>query len=216
MIVEAVNVGVPMLSFGDVVVETAIWKAPASGRRRVHRRERRGRPARPTCRVHGGPDKAALALVGREQGLVGGAPRARRAARLGMFGENLSTSGVEVDEAVVGELWRVGSALLRGPASHGCPPTSWASGSTTRAMPRRFAAAGRPGAYLRACSRRGRSAPATTSPWTPARRTGSRSGTSPRAYHAHDASLAAPLLDVPELDDGWKAWARRRVDRHRG
>ena len=29
-----------------------------------------------------------------------------------MFGENLTTSGLEVDEARLGELWRVGTALL--------------------------------------------------------------------------------------------------------
>ena len=30
----------------------------------------------------------------------------------GMFGENLTTSGLEVDDAEVGELWRVGLTLL--------------------------------------------------------------------------------------------------------
>jgi hypothetical protein len=35
------------------------------------------------------------------------------------------------------------------------------------------------------------------------------------AYHGHDVELAARLLDVRELTDSWKEWARSRVEHHR-
>ncbi len=213
MIVEAVNVGVPRtLTFGDVDVATAIWKAPVSGRRRVQRLNVEG-DRQADLRVHGGPDKAVYAYAGESRAWwaehlgLGGLP-------LGMFGENLSTSGVEVDEAVVGELWRVGSALLQ-VSQPRVPCYKLGIRFDDPAMPRRFAAAGRPGAYLRVLEEGEIGAgDDVTVDARPAH--GVTVGDVARAYHAHDASLAAPLLDVPELDDGWKAWARRRVDRHRG
>jgi MOSC domain-containing protein YiiM len=38
---------------------------------------------------------------------------ARRSSRPGTFGENLTTKGVELDDAVIGEVWAVGTATLR-------------------------------------------------------------------------------------------------------
>ncbi len=70
-----------------------------------------------------------------------------------MFGENLTTSGIDVNEALVGERWRIGSVLLevvsvRIPCSvfknwlglHGYDDHQWQ---------KRFTALGRPGPYLR-------------------------------------------------------------------
>ena len=37
---------------------------------------------------------------------------ARRDVAAGMFGENLTTAGIDVNEAVLGEHWRIGTALL--------------------------------------------------------------------------------------------------------
>src|SRR5690606_33267360 len=71
----------------------------------------------------------------------------------GDFGENLTTVGLDVNNAVVGERWRVGSALLEVSAVRtpchkfrarigdlGLPSAGWLA---------RFVAAGRPGPYLR-------------------------------------------------------------------
>lgn len=71
----------------------------------------------------------------------------------GWFGENLTTTGIDVNEALVGERWRVGGALLevskvRIPChtfqvrmvEAGAPPTGWV---------RKFTRAARPGPYLR-------------------------------------------------------------------
>jgi MOSC domain-containing protein YiiM len=71
----------------------------------------------------------------------------------GFFGENLTTAGLDVNEAVIGSHWRIGTVLLqpvepRIPCSvfkgwvglHGLDDSGWV---------RRFAAEGRPGPYLR-------------------------------------------------------------------
>jgi MOSC domain-containing protein YiiM len=65
----------------------------------------------------------------------------------GMFGENLTTWGLEVDDAEVGELWRVGLTLLEvcGPR---VPCATFAAHMREPRWVRRFAERGRTGAYL--------------------------------------------------------------------
>ena len=65
----------------------------------------------------------------------------------GMFGENLTTSGLEVDDAEVGELLRVGLTLLEvcGPR---VPCATFAARMREPRWVRRFAEHGRTGAYL--------------------------------------------------------------------
>jgi MOSC domain-containing protein YiiM len=65
----------------------------------------------------------------------------------GMFGENLTTVGLEVDDAEVGELWRVGLTLLEvcGPR---IPCATFAAHMREPKWVRRFAEHGRTGAYL--------------------------------------------------------------------
>lgn len=65
----------------------------------------------------------------------------------GMFGENLTTSGLDVDAAEVGEQWRVGTALLEvcGPR---VPCATFALHMGEQRWVRRFTEHGRTGAYL--------------------------------------------------------------------
>jgi len=70
----------------------------------------------------------------------------------GQFGEQLTTSGVDLHAALVGEVWRVGTALLR--VAHVRIPCQtfkgWmgASGYDETAWVKRFTQAGRPGPYF--------------------------------------------------------------------
>ncbi|MGN6574501.1 MAG: MOSC domain-containing protein [Nocardioides sp.] len=71
----------------------------------------------------------------------------------GHFGENLTTAGIDVNEALVGEQWRVGTALLE-VVSVRIPCSvfkRWmgATGFEDTAWVKRFTAEGRPGPYLR-------------------------------------------------------------------
>ena len=73
--------------------------------------------------------------------------------RDGQFGENLTTEGIDVNEALVGEHWAIGSALFE-VASIRIPCNdfkNWqrVSGFDDRRWVKRFTAVGRPGPYLR-------------------------------------------------------------------
>lgn len=100
---------------------------------------------------HGGPDKAVYAFAREdlddwEQDLGGPISNAR-------FGENLTTQGIDVNEALVGERWRIGEVLLeistvRTPCS---VFKNWMGlgGYDDTAWMKRFTAKQRPGPYLR-------------------------------------------------------------------
>jgi MOSC domain-containing protein YiiM len=71
----------------------------------------------------------------------------------GQFGENLTTSGIDVNEARIGERWRVGTALLE--VAHVRTPCQVfqgfmaVTGYDDTAWMKRFTAVARPGPYLR-------------------------------------------------------------------
>lgn len=71
-----------------------------------------------------------------------------RELRDGRFGENLTTSGLDVNGALIGEQWRVGSAVLEvtGPRT---PCVVFRNWMDEPGWLKRFTAAARPGAYLR-------------------------------------------------------------------
>ncbi|MGW0806757.1 MOSC domain-containing protein [Nonomuraea sp. NPDC002799] len=71
-----------------------------------------------------------------------------RDLRDGRFGENLTTSGLDVNGAVIGELWRVGSVVLEvsGPR---IPCVVFRNWMDEPGWLKRFTQAGRPGAYLK-------------------------------------------------------------------
>jgi len=65
----------------------------------------------------------------------------------GAFGENLTTEGVEMTHALVGELWTVGDAVLRVEVPR-IPCATFAEHMGVPRWVRRFADEGRTGAYL--------------------------------------------------------------------
>src|SRR5262249_34238771 len=97
-------------------------------------------------RAHGGPDKAVYAYAVEDarwwEQQIG------RSFANGEFGENLTTEGIEVNNALVGEHWEIGTTVLE--VSEPRIPC-WRLGVRMNdpMFPRRFAQAMRPGAYLR-------------------------------------------------------------------
>ncbi|HEX8102354.1 MAG TPA: MOSC domain-containing protein [Solirubrobacteraceae bacterium] len=134
----AVRRGRPLLS--------AIGKRPVEGRVRVAGTNLEG-DAQADRRVHGGPDKAvyayALADIAWWAGELG------RDLVPGAFGENLTTEGVDVTGAVIGERWRIGDAVELEVAQPRLPCSKLGIAFGDGRMVRRFAEASRPGAYLR-------------------------------------------------------------------
>ena len=88
---------------------SAIGKAPVEDRVRVEGVNVAG-DDQADRRVHGGPDKAVYAYA-REDAAFWEAELGRELAP-GAFGENLTTEGLDVTGAVVGERWRIGTVEL--------------------------------------------------------------------------------------------------------
>lgn len=95
---------------------------------------------------HGGPDQAVYAYA--REDLEVWAAKLDRSIRAGFFGENLTTVGVEVTGAVVGEVWRVGTVVLQ-VTSPRIPCATFTDQMKRARWVKEFTAHGAPGAYLR-------------------------------------------------------------------
>jgi MOSC domain-containing protein YiiM len=71
-----------------------------------------------------------------------------RELRNGFFGENITTGGIDVSSALIGEKWQLGSTIVQVTAPR-IPCVVFRSWMDERGWVKRFAAAGRPGTYLR-------------------------------------------------------------------
>jgi len=127
---------------------SAIGKAPVEGRVRVEGVNVAG-DEQADRRVHGGPDKAVYAYAREDEQWWG--EQLDREIPPGMFGENLTTEGLDVTGAVIGERWRIGSVVLEVAQPRiPCSKLGMRFGDLT--MVKRFGEANRPGAYLRIIS----------------------------------------------------------------
>src|SRR5258708_34497397 len=108
--VLSVNVGsVRQFEYGGRPAQSAIWKSPASGRIAARGVNLQG-DQQADRQAHGGPDKAVYAYAAedarwweRELG---------RSLSYGEFGENLTSEAIEVNDALVGERWAIGTAVF--------------------------------------------------------------------------------------------------------
>lgn len=97
-------------------------------------------------RHHGGTDQAVYAFAREE--LDFWERELGRPLTNGVFGENLTTAGLDVDGALLGERWRVGSSLLE-VTSGRVPCRTFAGWLGERGWVKRFTERAAPGAYLR-------------------------------------------------------------------
>ena len=101
--------------------------------------------------VHGGDDQAVYAYA-REDLDAWEIPLARTLAN-GTFGENITTLGVEVNGALIGEQWRVGNGgLVLEVSAPRIPCRTFAAAIGVRGWTKTFTRAAKPGAYLRVLS----------------------------------------------------------------
>jgi len=129
-------------------VYSAIGKRPVSGRVAVEGVNLAG-DDQADRRVHGGPDKAVYAYA--IEDIEWWAAELGRELGPGAFGENLTTEGVDVTGAVIGERWRIGGegGVLLEVAQPRLPCFKLGLKFEDPKMLKRFALASRPGAYLR-------------------------------------------------------------------
>ncbi|MER6592248.1 MOSC domain-containing protein [Micromonospora purpureochromogenes] len=95
---------------------------------------------------HGGPDQAVYAYAGEDAEWW--SAELGRTVPPGGFGENLTTSAVDVTGAVIGELWAIGSAVLQVTKPR-TPCTTFAGFWGVPDLIKRFTVRAAPGAYLR-------------------------------------------------------------------
>ncbi len=99
------------------------------------------------ARHHGGVDQAVYAYA--REDLDGWERELGRDLAAGTFGENLTTVGVDVTGALIGERWRIGPDVVLEVSSPRIPCATFAGRMEVPGWIARFVAAGRPGAYLR-------------------------------------------------------------------
>lgn len=143
---------------------------------------------------HGGPDQAVYAYA--REDAAWWAQRLGRELSCGAFGENLSTTGVDVTNAVIGERWAIGSAVFEVSCPR-IPCRTFAGFWDVPDLIKQFTDEGRPGGYLRIVSpgelRAGDSIAVGSRP--------AHSLTIGETFRAMsgDRTLAARLLEAPQL-----------------
>ncbi|EDY42662.2 MOSC domain-containing protein [Streptomyces sp. SPB074] len=98
-------------------------------------------------RHHGGDDQAVYAFA--REDLDAWERELGRPLANGAFGENLTTSGLDVSHALVGERWRIGERLLLEVTSGRIPCRTFAEHVGEDRWVKRFTGRGETGAYLR-------------------------------------------------------------------
>jgi MOSC domain-containing protein YiiM len=200
--VLGVNVGTPReFDYNGRPARSAIWKSPVAGRIRARGVNLDG-DDQADRQAHGGPDKAIYAYAVEDSRWW--EHQLGRPLVYGELGQNLTTEGIEVNDALVGERWQVGTLLLE--VSEPRIPC-WRLGvrMNDKMFPRRFTEAMRPGAYLRIVTEGDVGA-----------------GDEIRVVErpAHDVTIRdvfriysrdrheiKRLLTVPQMSESWKLWA---------
>jgi MOSC domain-containing protein YiiM len=133
---------------------TGIDKKPADGAVRVMDPGPKGEGASglagdAVCdlRHHGGTDQAVYAFA--REDLDFWERELGRPLANGAFGENLTTSGLDVSGARIGERWRIGGELVLEVTRGRVPCRMFASWLGEKGWVKRFTQQGAPGAYLR-------------------------------------------------------------------
>src|SRR5512133_2010638 len=105
--VLSVNVGtVREFQYNGHPAKSAIWKSPAVGRIAARGVNLDG-DDQADRKAHGGPDKAVYAYA--VEDVRWWAQEIGRSLAHGELGENLTTEGIEVNNALVGERWEIGT-----------------------------------------------------------------------------------------------------------
>src|SRR6266436_5072359 len=207
----SVNVGsVRAFEYNGRPAKSAIWKSPAVGRIAARGVNLAGDDQADRL-AHGGPDKAVYAYAVEDarwwEQEIG------RALAFGEFGENLTTERIELNQALVGERWQIGTTVLE--VSEPRIPC-WRLGvrMNDNLFPRRFTEALRPGAYLRIVGEGDVGA-------------GDEIRVVERPDHdltirdvfriyTRDRDEVDRLLAVPRMSESWRRWAQEFLQKTKG
>jgi MOSC domain-containing protein YiiM len=209
--VVSINVGLPReFEYNGRPAKSAIWKSPVVGRIAARGVNLAG-DDQADRKAHGGPDKALYAYAVEDarwwEQEIG------RALAYGEFGENLTTEGIAVNDALVGERWQIGTMVLE--VSEPRIPC-WRLGvrMNDKTFPRRFTEALCPGSYFRIVVEGEVGA-------------GDQIRVVERPDHGltirdvfriytRDRHEVERLLAVPQMSDSWRTWAADLLQKVKG
>lgn len=209
--VVSVNVGgIRQFDYRGRPAVSAIWKSPVTGRVTARGVNLEG-DDQADREAHGGPDKAVYAYAIEDSRWW--ATDLGRSLEYGEVGENLTTEGIDVTNALVGERWEIGSTVLE-VSEPRVPCWRLAVRMEDTAFLRRFTQAGRPGTYLRIAVEGELGS-------------GDEIRVVERPDHdltigdvfrifTRDRDEAERLLTVPQMSASWKGWAERSLAKRKG
>lgn len=153
-VVLSVNVGVPRPNPWKAVATTGIDKRPVSGPVMVQAPGPKGTgevalagDRAHDVKHHGGPDQAVYAYA--REDLDSWAAELGRSLPGGVFGENLTTSGIDINNALIGEHWRIGQDVLLEVSEPRIPCSTFQGWMHEPNWLKRFIHRAHPGTYLR-------------------------------------------------------------------
>jgi len=156
---------------------------------------------------HGGDDQAVYAYAREDYDWW--EQQLGRELRGGLFGENLTTEGLDVNGAILGETWRIGAELVLQTTFGRIPCATFQWKMAEPRWVKRFGAERRPGAYLRVVQpgdvRAGDEVRILDRP--------AHGVTIGDSYHAwlHDAGRLREYLELDGLPEGLRADIRRKL-----
>ncbi|MCH9814887.1 MAG: MOSC domain-containing protein [Actinomycetia bacterium] len=153
--------------------------------------------------AHGGVDKAIYAYAIEDYRWW--AETLGRETHPGLFGENLTTEGIDVSEARVGDRWSIGSTLLE-VSEPRLPCFKLSLRTQIPRIVKRFAEAARPGCYLRIIDE-GELVVGDAVRVRPTAGVAVSMRDISRTYFG-DKSRAAQMVALPALSEAWREWAR--------
>jgi MOSC domain-containing protein YiiM len=209
--VLSVNVGLPRaFEYRGRPAKSAIWKSPAAGRVAARGINLAGDDQADRV-AHGGYDKAVYAYAVEDARWW--EEREGRPFAAGDFGENLTTEGIAVNDARIGERWRIGTALLE--VSEPRIPC-WRLGVRMN-DPKfigRFTEALRPGAYLRIIEEG--DVGAGDEIRVVERPDGDLTVRDVFRIYTRDRGEVEKIAAHPRMSEAWKRWARDYIEQSRG
>ncbi len=204
----SVNVGrVREFEYNGRPARSGIWKSPVAGRIAARGVNLDG-DDQADRKVHGGADKAVYAYA--IEDIRWWEQELGRSLQPGEFGENLTTERIDVNGALVGEHWEIGTAVFE--VSEPRVPC-WRLGvrMNDKMFPRRFTEALRPGTYLRIIVEgdvgEGDEIRVVDRP-----KHDLTIGDVFRIF-ARDRDEVERLVAVPGMSESWRRWAEARLEK---
>lgn len=206
----SINVGTPReFEYKGRTAISAIWKSPLTGRVAAKGVNLDG-DDQADREAHGGFDKAIYAYA--MEDLQWWEQQIEQNIEHGQFGENLTTQGLDVNNALVGERWQIGSTILE-VSEPRIPCWRFGVRMNDKTFPKIFTQALRPGSYLRIIQEGDVG-------------TGDEIKIIEKPQHyltikdvfrifTKDRDEAERLLEVERMSDAWKAWACKQLGKTR-